>query len=439
MKIIGKGITLGGGSAVINITYHKGATLTCKNGNTVYNAPDTTGFCTFAVNRLGKWVITITKGEYTKTKEIEVTSHDDRLNIHVDFANIYGICRDDSTAHPRWIHTDLAVGKSAGYSDGTSDFDNIYPWAGITRSKVDMDDVMVRIPMFYYRRYRENGIEYIKIADDKAPDFKVHPAFIDDNGKVLGGIYVGAYTTSANDISQSGFTPHGNITRAAARSRAKSKGDGWRMLDIHADSAIQMLMLVEYADYDIQLRVGEGYTGSTSGIIKTGSCDNVPNLTGQPTVTGGKYDMVDVVWRGIEGYWGNALEFVDGLNVWRYQYYVGPKRSAYQDGNQSNYIEITDVRFANSNMTYGTIARHGLSAQFPHLFLPESFVPDDTDGTTHVTDGVEWTFDGWKVVARGGKYNNGSLAGPFSMNVTYTNTSSSSYTGYRLMYMSPDE
>ena len=441
MKVNGKPIILGGGkTAIINVTYHKGATLTCANGNTVYTAPDNNGFASFSISKLGTWVLTIVKDEYRRTMNVKITSKEQVENIIFDFANVYGVCRDDTSAHPRWIHTDMAVGKSAGYVGGVSDFDNVSPWKEIQRVIFfDTKDIMVKIPLFYYKRYRDNGIEYIKIADNKYPDFEPHPAFVDDNGNIVANIYVGAYSTSANNKSESGASIRNSMTRSEARGYARAKGTGWGVLDIHADSAIQMLMLVEFADYDIQFRLGAGYTLSTNtDIIKTGTCDAVPNLTGNASGTGDD-GKSDVVWRGIEGYWGNALEFLEGLNVWRDAYYIGPKRSTYADGNQSHYIQLTDVRFDQSKQS-GTIAGHGLSSICPHLFLPSGYVSDDDkQGTTHVTDGAWWVFDGWKVVLRGGCYKDGSLAGPFAMNVTYTATSELWFAGYRLMYMPDDE
>ena len=83
------------------------------------------------------------------------------------------------------------------------------------------------------------------------------------------------------------------------------------LIDIAAVSAIQMLMLVEFADNNVQNKIGRGYCDGNSGSLRTGSCDSVPNLTGRPSGTDGK---TGVVYRGIEDFWGNVWEWVDGVN-----------------------------------------------------------------------------------------------------------------------------
>ena len=163
------------------------------------------------------------------------------LKASTSVDRFYGVKKYFNSMDSRWIRTGLAEGKNAtasvGASAGYSDFDNIYPWSGIKRETFPTGDVMVKIPKFWYRRYREDGIEHIDISGNKRNGFALHPAFNHANVE-SDSIYVGAYKTSANNRSVTGASPQGNQTRATMRSNAKSKGTGWSLIDISALSAI---------------------------------------------------------------------------------------------------------------------------------------------------------------------------------------------------------
>ena len=74
---------------------------------------------------------------------------------------------------------------------------------------------------------------------------------------------------------------------------------GWHITDISTLSAIQMLILVEFADYNVQKVIGRGYCDGNTSSIRTGTCDNVSGLTGRPSGTDGKVDFVYWVIRGL--------------------------------------------------------------------------------------------------------------------------------------------
>ena len=153
------------------------------------------------------------------------------FNLGASVDRFYGIKRYFNSIDPRWIRTGLAEGKNAtasvGASAGHSDFDNIYPWSGIKRETFPTGDVMVKIPKYWYRRYRENGIEHIDISGNRRTGFTLHPAF-KHGGVECDHIYVGAYKTTSGNKSASGESPLVRQTRATMRSNAKSKGAGIR-------------------------------------------------------------------------------------------------------------------------------------------------------------------------------------------------------------------
>lgn len=369
----------GGGSsfaAVIQVTYNSGAVCTCTNGSTTLTAPDTSGSVNFKVKRKGSWTITVTLGSETETGVVSITSDGQFEAIEVFTTKIYGISRDITNSSPAWARTDNAVGFTATASVGTvagsSSFDNCYPWSGIVRETLSTGDVMVKIPKFWYRRFRSGNIEHIQIADGPTPNFELHPAF-NHAGAAKDYLYVGAYKTSSNNKSVSLAEPTAQTDMDTARSKATSKGTGWGLMDISTLSAIQMLILVEFANNNVQLVIGKGYTSSvSSNACSTGTCDNVPRLTGSLATS-----PSDVVWRGIEGFWGNLYEFVDGvLDGPGGKYYVCNNPSQYTSKALTGYTECSygTGQSPDSGLYTKFITQEGLDVNNSYVILPSSVV-----------------------------------------------------------------
>lgn len=429
----------GGGSsfaAIIQVTYNAGAICTCSNGSKTLTAPDTSGNVTFIVKSKGTWTITTILGSSSKTASVNITTDGQVETVEVFVAKIYGVSRDITKSSPVWARTDDAVGFTATASVGTvagsSSFDSCMPWSGIQRETITAPlsvDVMVKIPRFWYRRYREGNVEYIKIADREVDGFTLHPAF-NHAGVEKDSVYVGAYMTVNNNESASGVIPLVNQTRATMRSGAKAKGTGWGIIDIAALSAIQMLILVEFANNNVQSVIGRGYcdNGNSSPVLSTGTCDNVSGLTGRPAGTDGK---VDVVWRGIEGLWGNAWEWCDGVNWKQGIYYVCNDPSKYADDTTTNY---TALSFGGSvNWVSKYITQDGLdTGSNPHVMLPSA--AGSGSETTYDCDAC-WSSTGWRVFTHGGARYNGSVCGLFAADVYSASDEAYSGCGSRLLYI----
>lgn len=418
-------------TATIAVTYPAGATCTCECGSTKYTAPNTSGSHTFQVHNVGTWTVKAVSGSDTDSKSVSITSSGQSRSVELSFVKIYGISRDITATSPAWARTDSAVGKTAtatvGTTAGSSDFNNCYPWSGIVRETLSTEDVMVKIPKFWYRRYRSGNVECIKIADKPTAGFSVHPLF-NHAGKECDHAYIGAYKTSSNNKSVSGASPQVSQTRAQFRSNAKSKGAGWSLIDIAALSAVQMLMLVEFADNNVQSKIGRGYCDGNSGSLKTGSCNSIPNLTGRPSGTDGK---VDVVWRGIEGLWGNVWEWVDGVNWNNGSYYVCNDPSKYADDTASNYAKLSYTGATNWSSSY--ITEEGLdSGNNPHVMLPAA--AGSGSESTYMCDGC-WSSTGWRVFRHGGDWATGSICGLFAAFLNSPSSASSAGIGSRLLYI----
>ena len=417
-----------GAGAALTVTAPAGCTVTVsKDGKTKTKTAGADGTAVFKGLETGTWTVTIADGAETATDTVDLVAD---YTKEMSFVKIYGISRDITASSPVWARTDYAVGKTATASVGTvagsSDFDNCYPWSGIHRETLSTGDVMVKIPKFWFRRYREGNVEYIKIADKVTTGFTLHPAF-KHGGVECDHIYVGAYKTSSNNKSISGASPQVSQTRATMRKNAKAKGDGWGLIDIATVSAIQMLMLVEFANNNVQSVIGMGLCNG-SAKINTGSCDSVPNLTGIPSGTDGK---VDVVWRGIEGFWGNVWEWTDGVN-WNYgKYYVCNDPSKYADDTLSNYIELSYTGATIWSSSY--ITQEGIdTGNNPHVMLPSA--AGSGSASTYQCDGC-WSSTGWRVFQRGSSWGNGPINGLFTASLGNVSSDSLSDTGSRMQYI----
>ncbi len=415
-------------TATINVTYPQGATLTCTLGDTVYTADTDTGVYVFNVHEKGTWTIKATNGTDTDTKQVTITTDGQTENIELAFVKIYGIQRDVTNSSPAWTRTDEAVGMTATASVGTvagsSDFSECMPWKGIVRETLDTGDVMVKIPKFYYRRYKEGNVEHIQIADNPADGFTVHPLF-NHAGIEKDFAYIGAYKTSSNNKSVSGATPQVDQTRAVMRNNAKSKGEGWGLIDIAALSAIQMLFLVEYATNDSQKAIGRGYCDGNSSALKSGTCNNVPGLTGRPAGTDGK---TDVVYRGIEGLWGNVYEWVDGVNFNGTMPYVCNDPSKYKDDVSTDYTKLSY-----SVPSSGYISQEGVdTGANTHVMLP---LQTSGSESTYYCDYGYSSSSGWRVLCVSGYWHSGSECGLFVAGCYASSSSSNSSIGSRLLYI----
>lgn len=417
----------GGGSsfaAIIQVTYNAGATCTCSNGSKTLTAPDTSGSATFIVKSKGTWTITTILGSRSKTASVNITTDGQVETVEVFVAKIYGISRDITKSSPTWSRTDDAVGFTATASVGTvagsSSFDSCMPWSGIQREVFNntTKDVMVKIPRFWYRRYREGNVEYIKIADRELDGFAIHPAF-NHAGVEKESIYVGAYLGMLHDYP------------SVARAKAKSRGADWGLLDLSALSAIQMLILVEFATNNVQSTIGAGYAATNyESNASSGGSDDVPNLTGCLKTYG------QVVWRGIEDVWGNARAWIDGC------LYVGG--SYYVDNNPANYgksySNFVQLSYSIPTVYTGTnyITHVGLDTRCPHIMLPIQY--GGGSNTTYYCDIVTPSKNSGELLyAHGGAYDDaGGHAGLFFANFL-NNDEGSQYgngrAGSRLLYI----
>ena len=331
---------------------------------------------------------------------------------------------------------------------------------GVTAAVLDGTDgnVMVEIPKFWYRHDLTGNVNTWEIADGPALGFTLHPAFI-KAGVEVSHRYIGAYDAcylddtdstyksglnldaltvdTANDklASVSGVYPIVGVTRATCRSLAANNGTGWHQLDFALYSAIQMLYLVEYGDFNTQANLGDGntngsYLGSSSNqndsphtiAGASNSWGNASTDGTQPSA-GAKPGTAYMSYRGIENWYGNTWNWADGINV--------------NEGTAGN-VHVTNdyTDFADGTTSGYTL----LSSSFPTttgfiqniLNTGAYFLSSDNTGgssSTYLTDQHFASASASRVVLVGGSAVNGASAGGFCL-------SSNADAGYRFRNVS---
>lgn len=330
--------------------------------------------------------------------------------------------------------------------------------------------VMVEQPKFYYKvvpMVLEKGVKGMKIrkaryyvSDTLKPGFKVHPAFV-ENGNVNPYIYLAAFEGSLFDTSANayildnaqvadfaadklssiaGTKPAGgdtqNLTRANVRLLAQKRGKGWEQAYAATAAASQLLMLIEYASFNMQKAIGRGNTDQTSSaanIQYTGATVSLGNASGAVTNANG---IQLISYRGEENFWGNIWTWVDGMNE--------ENPEPFKSG-QAGTLHVADHGFADNSKASpykntgihpiqgsGYVSAFGYSEEFDWLFIGVEFSGNDA---LPVGD-YHWNNNsGWRVAYLGGCCDNGSSAGAFCWHLTSATSYRYWYVGGRLVYV----
>lgn len=279
------------------------------------------GQAVLTLRRAGTYTVTATKGSETRNDTVAVTQDEGSYSVSLPFRHIYGISWD-GTSTTKCSRTDDAelfvdpVPYVSGASSYGSPFDNLMPWSGMEIVEDDACGTLVKIPKFWYKLTQNgNGIK-IQIADAEADGFAVSPAHMDrgDGAGERDVVYVGRYhgINSGADSYKSwtGYTPAGSITRNDARANTKKLGTGVWQWDWAMHLTIQLLYIVEFADWNSQKCIGYG-CGNNSAKQANGASDNMPYHTGTMQTARTTYG-VGVQYRHIEGLWDNVYDWVDG-------------------------------------------------------------------------------------------------------------------------------
>lgn len=332
--------------------------------------------------------------------------------------------------------------------------------------------VMVEQPKFYYKvvpllaEKNAKGTKMRKARYYVSPipkaGFKLHPAFI-ENGKTNDYIYLSAFEGSLWDASASayilddaqvadfnadmlssiaGAKPASgltqNLTRANTRKLAEKRGAGWEQAYAATIAASQILMLIEYASFDMQKAIGIGVTnktddGSTSMTEYTGGTVSLGNASGAVTNANG---YVIVSYRGEENVWGNIWTWIDGMNEQNPSTFAAGDFGTlyvadhgFADDTAASPYQDTGIHPAYES---GYISAFGYSEDFDYLFIPVEYA-----GNSSLPVGdYDWNQNpGWRITQLGGVWSNGAGAGAFCWHLNSSSGYRDRVIGGRLVYV----
>lgn len=306
--------------------------------------------------------------------------------------------------------------------------------------------VMVEIPKFYYVQTRTNGEIYYGISLEKLDGMDLHPAFFKD-GKEVNYRYYSAFEGSMYDASTGAMTVSGSIAsdlyasgdlmcsiadqwaktnekRSEYRTMAADRGTGFRQLDWTLNSAVQVLFLIEYANFHTQGMIGAGRTALSGGtwtadsyIGKTGLSISDGNGTNSVSNGGTAGYLTDyMTYRGIENWYGNVWKMVDGLTWDGTWTGVAAAQPVYYTNNSEYFQDYgsENMKFLTNASYIGNVA--GYISDFENTV---GFIPSDIGSTSLVYDYYyqhsEAGRDYWRVPPVGGHANAGGAAGGFAL------------------------
>ena len=381
---------------------------------------------------------------------------------------VYGVKRNTNSTSTAWERVGNSIGLEANAvlpassttvadTGVVNDFDNIYPWSEIKSYNYNANtrkvtawygdanfkfdgsngEVLTYIPGFYYKREVVDGVEYQYISKYEQEGYSYSEPFSVGRYKMSGGAdayhkssgggssisnknsngYIELMKTIApggtienvfTGKSISGAYPSAYENLPTFRESASKLGTDFSILDYHY-YVLQMLYLVEYADYDSQSVLGKG-VAENDGAITMGGTDSLGMKSGC-LVNDGKHSMI---YRGIEDIYGNTLDFLDGINIKNGHAYINYDFTTYKsDVFDGNYKALGYVNKSfGDNGGFGYITKLGYDSNNPLIGLPTEVDINNTDinNPLGIKD-VYGAHPGDLILVVGGPYDAGNAAG----------------------------
>ena len=181
----------------------------------------------------------------------------------------------------------------------------------------DAGDCMVEFPKMYLGMSTDaQGLTTVTITNDATVEGVYDDAFV-YKGKSYSKFYVGAfkgYVLNNKLRSLSGKTPTVERTIGRFRTAAQANGEGYEQTQWFQLMLMQALYILLFKNLNSQAALGAGVTGA-SKTNTGGSNSNGVNY-------GSTSASVQVKCLGIEDFWGNISEWVDGIATKDYTVYT---------------------------------------------------------------------------------------------------------------------
>lgn len=303
------------------------------------------------------------------------------------------------------------------------------------------NDVMLEIPyrVGYSIEWVNTGKNLLKVSVTNEPDnaaFK-YDAFSLDSYNDCDRIYIGVYKghCSGNKAySSSGKAVTVSQTIDTFRTWCRARGAGYQQRTYGSLKLMQCLFIISHGTLNSQAAVGTGYVKSShSAGVNTGGT-NAYGFDSEVIRTSAPAYMTDqehqVKCLGLEDFWGNYWEFIDGLT---------------SDANRN--VMTCDIakNFVTNGNGYKNNGNGGVTANIAnYMKLPQGgsdagFTARDVSGSdsTYFTD-YAYLYASCLAIFGGG-WSRARYAGAFPLNVSNAFSLSAVYVGCRLMFMHKEE
>lgn len=424
----------------LNISGTAGATGTAaitKTGDgTVTVESSATGVATASIS--GNNVVVSAVNDGTATITVRMAAGDNykaascTLTANVTLAHVYGVSwgKTSSTKLTRTDDSALFTDPvpAVGTGSGSSPFDNLMPWSGMVKETIG-GNALVKIPKYYFKWTSTSGTLKLQISNAPVDGFHISPAHADrgDGKGERDYVYVGRYHCASDYKSKTNSAPKVNITRATARSGIQALGTGYYMFDFAMWWTINMLYLVEFADWDCQNTIGYG-RGNNSSVQNTGNSDGMTYHTGTKQSSRTTYG-VGVQYRYIEDLWADMYDWMDGIRFSSRKVYAYINPSEYGNCESSGGTQV----FSTSSDLSGCISDYNVPSVsgLEWALFPSKIT--GSDYTVYVADYC-YLLSSYVVAFVGGNYSQSRNGGLFCVYGSST-SSSSGLIGARLQYL----
>ena len=289
--------------------------------------------------------------------------------------------------------------------------------------------VMVKVPRHYQLAVKDGDYRYF-LCSEQPFSFQGVNAWIPPAFLGYENVYVGAFqgvalsdSTSANlgsvVLDTSGYSnntnpnPYTNQTRPGFRSYCSNTGEPFCQWSYGIYEMIYILAFIEYKTWALQEQI-EGYTENGSGdynyTSQAGETLSLGDYSG--SVGDGSSSGSAMSYRGIENFFGNVWQWVDGINIDtddNQRVYVTFDPADFADDTTTNYIDTGIAPAFNDEDNYQKDI-HGKEQYSPTWPIE---LNNGADSSSYITD-FFWSNasgSGWRVVRVGGRLDAGRQAG----------------------------
>lgn len=433
------------------VTTKKGVTVTVTNGVITYSATSN-GKAIFTVPNYGKWTVSATINGTVISKVVDVTEAK-QIPVLLGYQTMTAVINLSNSNPATCVsYADDAVGMTAeqwdeffghypvlfkdGKEVGRLDRNNFSLFEDGSLADIESGksgDVMIAFPRRGLK-ITKSGTTTVTISMTNDPDNPNFKYYAHQRGSVKKNVfYIGAfkgYKDGDNKLrSLTGKKPTANITIGTARTYAHANGSGYEQSAFYQLLFRQCAYVMKFGSLNSQTKVGKGLVSASAKVNTGGSnaygmdCELI-KASNPSYMTDGKHQVKCL---GIEDFWGNVYEWIDGLVTDSSNpINILTNTDNFQDNGKGAGYMTTSSGMSSGNGGYMKEPQGNSEAGF-------AFKASGGSATTYFTDSA-YLYGGF-VALFGGSWCDGDDAGAFLLLVHTSASDSDGLVSARLMYL----